>query len=89
MEHIPEEDALAALKEMRRVGSRAYIYAIALTIEKEPVGKKVITHINVKDGNWWINKFIEAGYGAAVFKNGKQAIQFDDNHIRAFLTKDC
>lgn len=88
MEHIPEEDALAALKEIRRVGSLAYIFAIATTLEKEPVGKKVLTHINVKDSNWWIMKMSEAGYGAATFKDGKQAVQYDDHHIRAFLTKD-
>ena len=89
MEHIPEGDSLNALKEIRRVGSRAFIFAIALTLEKEPVGKKVLTHINVKNANWWIQKMSEAGYGAAVFKNGNQAVQYDDHHIRAFLTKDC
>ena len=89
LEHIPEEDALDALKEMRRVGSVAYIFAIALTLEKEPVGKKVLSHITVKSADWWINKFIEAGYGVAQTKSGKPALQFDDDHIRAFLTKDC
>lgn len=89
MEHIPEEDALAALKEMRRVGSLAFVYSIALTLEKSPVGEKVITHITVKDPNWWVEKFMEAGYGAAAMANGNQAVIIDDNHIRAFLTKDC
>lgn len=89
MEHIPEEDVLDVLKEIRRVGNLAYVFAIALSLEKEPVGKKVMTHITVKDFNWWIDRFVEAGYGAATLKNGKPAIQLDDNHIRAFLTKDC
>lgn len=89
MEHIPEEDALAVLKEIRRVGSRAFVYAIALTEEKSPVGEKVITHINLKDPDWWIKQFMDAGYGAAAMANGKQAIIIDDNHVRAFLTKDC
>jgi ubiquinone/menaquinone biosynthesis C-methylase UbiE len=89
LEHIPEEDVLDVLKEMRRVGNTAYVYAIALTLEKEPVGKKVLTHITVKNADWWIDKFIEAGYGVAQTASGKPALQFDDNHIRAFLTKDC
>jgi ubiquinone/menaquinone biosynthesis C-methylase UbiE len=89
MEHIPEEDVQATLREIRRVGSLAYVYAIALSLEREPVGKKVMTHITVKDYNWWIKQFMEAGYGVAALSGGKQAIQLDDNHIRAFLTKDC
>jgi len=89
MEHIPEEDVLDALKEMRRVGNLCYVFAVALTLEKEPVAKKVLTHITIKDADWWIDKFKEAGYGVAALASGKPAIQLDDDHIRAFLTKDC
>lgn len=89
LEHIPEEDALAALKEMRRAGSLCYVFAIALTIEREPVGKRVLTHINVKSADWWIDKLHQAGYGVAQMASGKPALQFDDDHLRAFLTKDC
>lgn len=88
LEHIQKEDSLAALKEMRRVGSLLYVYSIALTEEKSPVGKRVVTHINLQEPNWWIEQFKEAGYGAAAMANGQQAIIIDDNHVRAFLTKD-
>lgn len=89
LEHIPEEDVLDVLKEMRRVGSLCYVYAVALTLEKSPVGKRVLTHITVRDADWWIDKFKKAGYGVAALASGKPAIQLDDNHIRAFLTKEC
>ena len=88
LEHIPEEDIPLVLKEIRRVGNLAYILAICLVVEAHPVGNRVISHITIKDIDWWIQKMHEAGFGAALFKDGTRALQFDDHHIRAFLTKE-
>jgi hypothetical protein len=47
-----------------------------------------MTHSTVKDHNWWVEKFSQAGYGVCQFKNGKVSLQVVDEHIRAFLTKE-
>jgi ubiquinone/menaquinone biosynthesis C-methylase UbiE len=82
MEHIPEDDIPTALKEIRRVGSRGYIFSIALNTEKCPVGKRVVTHITVMDVDWWKGKLQDAGYSKAVLQKDKSGF-----HLSAFLLK--
>lgn len=61
MEHIPEENTLATLKEICRVGSDKYLFTIAMTPEKIPVAGLIQSHINLHPPDWWVHKMEEAG----------------------------
>jgi hypothetical protein len=65
MEHILEEDTLATLKEILRVGSDKFLFTIALTPEKIPVAGLIQSHINLHDPTWWVLKMEEAGFTLA------------------------
>ena len=65
MEHIDEPNTLSTLKEILRVGSDKFLFTIALTPEKIPVGGLVQSHINLHDPSWWVLKLEEAGFMVA------------------------
>ena len=54
LEHIPEEIAIAAIREISRAAPRLIFSSSPLDIE-EP------THVNVKPTIWWLRRFAEAG----------------------------
>jgi len=56
LEHVPEEETEAILKECKRVGKQVF-FTIA-TIEDPPFN----THINIHGPNWWRSKFKRLGF---------------------------
>jgi len=64
LEHIPEKDAIQALKEIKRVAKKAFLL-IAMPIlgegHKEILEQEDPTHINIKPLTWWQDKLKEVG----------------------------
>jgi glycosyltransferase involved in cell wall biosynthesis len=70
LEHIPEQDAIQALKEIRRVSKKAF-FMIAMDVGvgwKEKLEAEDPTHINIKTMEWWEDKFKIVGL--KVIKSG-------------------
>jgi SAM-dependent methyltransferase len=61
LEHIPEYDIHDAISEMERVGSRLFIVAVALVDERQPVAKRITTHITIRSASWWKEQFRKVG----------------------------
>ena len=62
MEHIPEANTVATLREIFRVGADKFLFTIALVPEQLPVAGYIQTHITIKEPAWWFDRFKEAGY---------------------------
>jgi glycosyltransferase involved in cell wall biosynthesis/ubiquinone/menaquinone biosynthesis C-methylase UbiE len=63
LEHIPEKDAIQALKEIKRVAKKAFLL---IAMEMVPGHTAILesedpTHINIKPIVWWEDKFKEVG----------------------------
>lgn len=72
LEHIPEKDILQALKEIRRVGKRAFL-GIAIPLfpgHAEQIAKEDKTHCTLKPFDWWKGRLEEAGL-VVTFYDGK------------------
>ena len=72
LEHIPEKDIPQALKEIKRVGKRAY-FGIAIPLfpgHAEQIAKEDATHCTLKPYDWWKGKLEEAGF-IITFYDGK------------------
>jgi SAM-dependent methyltransferase len=67
MEHIPEAYVDATLKEIHRVGSDKFLFAIAVGTASS-AGGTVQTHYTVAPPEWWGNKLEEAGYKIVHFQ---------------------
>lgn len=62
LEHIPEENIPATLREIFRIGSDKYLFTISLVPENIPVAGYIQTHICVKPPEWWFEQLRAAGY---------------------------
>ena len=88
MEHIPEEDILDTLREIRRIGSEEFLYYIHTSKEDQPIrvvnekGEfKIHTHICRQGPEWWRIKLTEAGYCISNYK-------IKEPHIMAHCLKE-
>lgn len=64
LEHLAERDIPQALKEIKRVGKRAYLQ-IAIPLfpgHAEQIAKEDATHCTLKPFDWWKGKLEEAGF---------------------------
>jgi len=87
MEHIPKNDVLETLKEIKRIGSKQYFFIIHTTNETEPMSLqhegeevKIYSHITREGAGWWGKKIKEAGYGKIDFT-------IADKHVVFICTK--
>ena len=62
LEHIPEENIPATLREIFRVGRDKYLFTISLVPENIPVAGYIQTHICIKEPEWWFAQLRDAGY---------------------------
>lgn len=72
LEHLPEKDIPQALKEIKRVGKKAFLQ-IAIPLfpgHAEQIAKEDPTHCTLKPFDWWKGKLEEAGL-AITFHDGK------------------
>jgi glycosyltransferase involved in cell wall biosynthesis/GT2 family glycosyltransferase len=72
LEHIPEKDLPQALREIKRVGKRAFL-EIAIPLfpgHAEQIAKEDNTHCTLKPFDWWKGKLEEAGL-VVTFYDGK------------------
>lgn len=71
LEHLPEKDAVQALKEIKRVSKKAFLLIAMLMYEghKEQLEMEDPTHINIKPFNWWVVKFKEVGLKIVKYDN--------------------
>jgi len=74
MEHIPKELVEASLSEIYRVGSRLYLFTIALIDEKYPLLGYIKLHVTQKPAVEWADLFKKVG-----FCNLKTSFSRDEN----------
>ena len=61
MEHVPESYVERTLKEIYRVGSDKFMFAIAIATASS-VGGTVQTHCTVAPPDWWEKQVANAGF---------------------------
>jgi SAM-dependent methyltransferase len=83
LEHIPEQNVEASLREMYRVGRGDFImtYATGRAVHKMPTDGTE-PHITIKPMSWWTERFLAAGYTIIdLVVNGNQS------SVSVFATK--
>jgi len=80
LEHIPEEYIEATLREMYRVGSRDFLFIIAVGLENLPVHEGIYTHVSLKSQGEWNAVLEKVGYKIRISR-------LDGEHLEIQATK--
>lgn len=88
LEHVPEEAVIDSLNELKRISHGVFLYSIALTPDKGPMGKKwKKSHLTVKSKDWWLEKLESTGHFVvqAFTKELTEQEKREDNHRSLFV----
>ncbi len=75
LEHIPKWDIRETLNEIKRVGSKYFLFIVSKTDEKLPINGNIYTHITIESDSWWEKAFEMAKYTILWFVSNQHHIE--------------